>query len=206
MSIPKIPLANGLNLPGYVRAVLILLCLFVDDKTYFISNGDCKGNSGIYLCEINPFTGEMLTESTLISTGCGGKYPEAPHLYYINHEFYLMLAEGGTEYGHMVTMQKSTSPWGPFTPCPYNPILTNRNLPNGSDIIACTGHADLIDDIRGNWWMVALGVRTICTEGKNVLLHNLGRETYLTPVTWKKWISYGRKQWSFADEYPYITS
>lgn len=159
--------------------------LFVDDKTYFISNGDCKGNSGIYLCEINPFTGEMLTESTLISTGCGGKYPEAPHLYYINHEFYLMLAEGGTEYGHMVTMQKSTSPWGPFTPCPYNPILTNRNLPNGSDIIACTGHADLIDDIRGNWWMVALGVRTICTEGKNVLLHNLGRETYLTPVTWK---------------------
>lgn len=159
--------------------------LFVNDKTYFISNGDCEGNSGIYLCEINPFTGQMLTESTLISNGCGGKYPEAPHLYYINHQFYLMLAEGGTEYGHMVTMQKSFSPFGPFTPCSYNPILSNRNLPNGSDIIACTGHADLIDDPFGNWWMVALGVRTLCTEHKSVLLHNLGRETYLAPVTWQ---------------------
>lgn len=159
--------------------------LFHEDKVYFVSNGDCNGNSGIFLCEINPFTGEMLTESVLISRGCGGKYPEAPHLYYIQNSFYLMLAEGGTEYGHMVTIQKSNSPWGPFTPCPYNPILSNRNQHNSSDTISCTGHGDLVDDENGNWWMVALGVRTICTENKNLLLHNLGRETFLAPVTWK---------------------
>lgn len=168
--------------------------LFYEDKVYFISNGDCNGNSGIYLCEINPFTGEMLTSSILISNGCGGKYPEAPHLYYIHGFFYLMLAEGGTEYGHMVTLQRSSSIYGPYESCPYNPVLSNREQPIDKNQISCTGHADLIQDRENHWWLVTLGVRTLCTETNRVLLHNLGRETFLTPVTWKNgWFTAGNK-------------
>ena len=159
--------------------------LFFQDKVYFVSNGDCHGNSGIFLCEVNPFTGEMLTDSILISKGCGGKYPEAPHMYYIDGYFYLMLAEGGTEYGHMVTMQRSTSPYGPYVPSPHNPILSNREQPIGPNCISCTGHADLIQDQNGNWWLTALGVRTISTDSNRLLLHNLGRETFLAPLYWQ---------------------
>lgn len=159
--------------------------LFFQDKVYFVSNGDCHGNSGIFLCEVNPFTGEMLTDSILISKGCGGKYPEAPHMYYIDGYFYLMLAEGGTEYGHMVTMQRSTSPYGPYVPSPHNPILSNREQPIGPNCISCTGHADLIQDQNGNWWLTALGVRTISTNSNRLLLHNLGRETFLAPLYWQ---------------------
>ena len=158
--------------------------LFFQDKVYFVSNGDCNGNSGIYLCEVDPFSGKMLTDSVLISNGCGGKYPEAPHLYYIDGYFYLMLAEGGTEYGHMVTLQKSLSPYGPYTPCPHNPILSNREQPIGADYISCTGHADIVQDQNGRWWLTALGVRTICTDSNRLMLHNLGRETFLAPLYW----------------------
>ena len=45
--------------------------------------------------------------------------------------------------------------YGPYENCPYNPVLTNRN--DTTKQIQCAGHADLIDDANGNWWMVHLG-------------------------------------------------
>lgn len=35
----------------------------------------------IWLCEINPKTGEQLTESKQLWQGDGGRYPEGPHIY-----------------------------------------------------------------------------------------------------------------------------
>ncbi len=35
----------------------------------------------IWLCEINPKTGEQLTESKKLWQGDGGRYPEGPHIY-----------------------------------------------------------------------------------------------------------------------------
>lgn len=157
--------------------------LFADDKAYFVSTAGANGEKGIHLCEINPMTGEKYTESKLISYGCGGRYPEAPHLYKIDGIYYLMLAEGGTEFGHMVTIQKSDNPYGPFVSCPHNPILSHRE--EESMDIVCTGHGDLVEDAAGNWWMVALGVRTVTNERRALMLHNLGRETFLAPVIWE---------------------
>lgn len=154
--------------------------LFDDDKVYFVSNGDTEGNSGIYLCQIDPYTGEMLTDSVLISTGCGGRCAEAPHVYHIGDMYYLMLAEGGTEYGHMVTVSRSKDIYGPYEPCPHNPILSHRDLYTSP--IQCTGHADLLQDKSGNWWLVCLGVRPLASSTGGVMLHNLGRETFLAPV------------------------
>jgi len=92
--------------------------------------------------------------------------------------YYLMIAEGGTEYGHMETIFRAAQPFGPYEPCPRNPILSHRDH-QGSPIQA-TGHADLVEDQNGNWWLVCLGIRPI----GHALLHNLGRETFLAPVTW----------------------
>lgn len=153
--------------------------LFAQDKVYFCSNGlDDNGRQAIYLCEIDIKTGEKKTSSRIISYGSGGKYPEAPHLYEKDGWFYLMLAEGGTEYGHMVTIFRAKNPWGPFESCPHNPILTHRNEQNNR--IQATGHADLIQDQNESWWMVCLGIRT----NPKALLHHLGRETFLAPVQW----------------------
>ena len=59
--------------------------------------------------------------------GTGGRYPEGPHLYKKDGRYYLLISEGGTEYGHMITIARSASPWGPFEPGPRNPILTHRD-------------------------------------------------------------------------------
>ena len=169
--------------PKYVEQGGIDPSLFWDDdgKCYFVSNGSDKENDklGIYLCEIDPFTGKKHTESRFISSGSGGRYPEAPHIYKINGYYYLMLAEGGTEYGHMETIGRAKSIYGPYYGCQHNPILSHRDLPGP---IQSTGHADIIEDQNGNWWLVCLAIRPV----KNMFLHHIGRETFLAPLTWSK--------------------
>ena len=73
--------------------------------------------------------------------------------------------------------RSSTSPWGPFEPCPHNPILTHRDQTSHS--VQGTGHADLIEAHDGSWWLVFLAFRPL-----DRLYHHLGRETFLAPVTW----------------------
>lgn len=152
---------------------------FEDGKTYFMSNGtDDNGVSGIVQCEIDIVTGRKLTPSKSIWQGTGGRYLESPHLYKINGRYYLLAAEGGTEYGHMVTYARGDSPSGPFEAYPHNPVLTNRNL--GGYELQGVGHSDLVRDDAGNWWLLHLGFRQ---TGQYLTFHHLGREVFLTPVT-----------------------
>lgn len=157
--------------------------LFDDDGTvYFCTASFEEGNTGILMSEIDPFTGEIRKGPVLLTTGCGGRFAEGPHLYKINGLYYLMLAEGGTEYGHTETIMRSRNPYGPYEKCPHNPILSK--VDSMLEDIKCTGHADLVEDQNGNWWMVFLAVRPITDASRRVLLHNLGRETFLAPVSW----------------------
>lgn len=132
---------------------------------------------GIQQSEIDIATGRTLVPPRPIWSGTGGKYPEAPHLYRIGATYYLLIAEGGTEYGHMATIARSASPWGPWEPCPRNPILSHRSHHSP---VQGVGHADLIEAHDGSWWAVCLGFRP---RGYPPCYH-LGRETFLAPVRW----------------------
>lgn len=171
--------------PAWVKQSGIDPSLFWDDDgtCYFVSNGSenpQRDGYGIFLCEIDPFTGKMLSHSHRLTNGCGGRCAEAPHIYKRNGWYYLMLAEGGTEYGHMVTIQRAQNIYGPYEPCPHNPIVTHRDAPE--NLFQATGHADIVEDQNGNWWLVCLGIRPI----PKVWLHHLGRETLLAPFTWSE--------------------
>jgi len=132
---------------------------------------------GIYQSRIDARTGERLSEPRLIWSGTGGQYPESPHIYRIRDWYYLFIAEGGTEYGHMETVARSRRPDGPYESCPDNPILTHRSLLSP---IQATGHADLVQTPTGEWWAVFLGIRPVGYPFR----HHLGRETFLAPVAW----------------------
>ena len=155
--------------------------LFTDGKAYFCSNAGMKPDDekGIYVCEINPLTGEKLTPSRFISRGCGGKCTEAPHIYHINEWYYLLLAEGGTGHGHTAVIQRSRDIYGPYESCPHNPILSNVKLHRYP--VQAIGHADIIEDGNGCWWAVCLGIRLLATQ----LRHLIGRETFLVPIRWE---------------------
>ena len=156
--------------------------LFDHGKVYFTSNGnDAQGKGCILQCEIDIKTGEKLTESIPVWSGSGGRYLESPHLYHIGDWYYLMAAEGGTEYGHMITYARSKNPFGPFEDYQGNPVLTNRDLGGNQSSIQGIGHGDLIQDKKGNYYIVCLGFRQI---GMWQPYHHLGREVFLASVTW----------------------
>ena len=151
---------------------------FECDTCYFMTNGtDDEGNGGIIQCEIDIETGKILTKKKRIWTGCGGRYLEGPHLYKFKDTYYILAAEGGTEYGHMVIMATGKTPYGPFTAVENNPVLTNRNL--GGYEIQGVGHGDIVEDDKGNFWMVHLAYRQL---GQWMMFHTTGRETYFVPM------------------------
>ncbi len=151
---------------------------FEDDTAYFMSNhSDENGCASIVQCEIDIRTGKKLTPGRPIWQGCGGRYLEGPHLYKIGNWYYLLAAEGGTEYGHMVVLARGKTPYGPFTSAPDVPVISNRDL--GGYPLQGTGHGDLVCDESGNWWMVLLAFRQM---GEYLQYHQLGREVCLIPV------------------------
>lgn len=163
--------------------------LFDGGRVYFLSNGtDDYGNGGVVQCEIDIATGKKLSESRCIWKGSGGRYLESPHMYKIGEYYYLMAAEGGTEYGHMITYARSSSPWGPFEGYAHNPVLTNRN--KAPEIIQGIGHGDLICGRDGSWHILCLGFRQLHIWSP---YHTLGREVFLIPVTFddKGWFTAG---------------
>lgn len=147
-----------------------------DGRTYIQYAGILEHSTVIKQVEIKLESGEIIDGSRVISKGCGGRDVEGPHMWKRNNWYYLMLAEGGTREGHMVTLMRSKEIWGPFEACPYNPILSNRD--RGKEPLQSIGHADWIEDANGKSWLVALGTR----HKKHKTL--LGRETMLTPAYW----------------------
>jgi len=105
-------------------------------------------------------------------------WPEGPHIYKINNEYFLLHAEGGTGLDHAVCIAKAKNIKGPWEGKKSNPVATHRHLGKRADIIN-VGHADLVDDVCGNWYMVLLASRQ--REG----VCPLGRETFLIPVFWE---------------------
>jgi alpha-N-arabinofuranosidase len=147
-----------------------------DGKVYYTRH-EGMGDGSISQTTLDLKTGQLEGPVRPIWKGTGGVWPEGPHLYKMLGKYYLMIAEGGTSYDHMVTMARGDSAWGPFEPDPNNPVLTHRNRPESP--IQALGHADLVETPVG-WYLVCLGIRP---QGGR--LHHLGRETFLTPVSLK---------------------
>lgn len=134
---------------------------------------------GLLQAKVDLETGRALEEPRSIWSGEGGQFPEAPHLYHVGDWWYLVIAEGGTERGHSVSVARATSPEGPFESAPQNPLLTAR----GTDRpIQNTGHGDLVLGPDDQWLLVLLGVRP---RSMTRAFSALGRETYVTTVEWE---------------------
>ena len=152
----------------------------IDPDLAWDADGACWCTvAGVHQVRIDPETGDVFGPPQQLWSGTPGALaPEAPHLYQIGDYWYLLIAEGGTERGHGVSIARGRTPNGPFEPCPANPILSHRST---SHPVQNTGHADLVQAPDGLWWMVLLGVRP---RGGTPGWHVLGRETFLAPVTW----------------------
>jgi xylan 1,4-beta-xylosidase len=151
-----------------------------DDGTLLVTYAGfgAGGPAGLVQQAVDPATGRALTERRHVWQGTGGRFPEGPHLHRVGEHWYLLIAEGGTERGHAVTIARGPSPQGPFEPCPDNPLLTHRGIESP---VQNTGHADLVQRPDGSWAIVFHGVRP---RGASPQFHVLGREAFAAEVEW----------------------
>lgn len=135
----------------------------------------------IWVRELDRETRRLVGREHVVWTGAlrDVVWSEAPHLYRVDGTYYLLTAEGGTEFHHAVSVARAESVTGPYTGNRANPVLTHRHLGRDVDVVG-VGHADLVEDPVGRWWAVLLGMRPY--GGYH---YNLGRETFLVPVSWE---------------------
>lgn len=146
--------------------------IFTDDdgKRYMLIN------RGARIMEISEDGKELLSAPELIWYGHSGHAPEGPHLLKKDGYYYCFLAEGGTGKGHMISVARSGSIYGPYENCPYNPIMHQWDEMGP---IQCCGHGKPVQTPDGRWFMVYLCSRFI--DGQWGML---GRETCLDEITW----------------------
>jgi xylan 1,4-beta-xylosidase len=120
---------------------------------------------------------------------------EGPHLYKKDGWYYLLAAEGGTGFGHGVTLARARNIFGPYEAAPVNPILTSNPAPhfgrddrdhlrpglfNPGAELQKAGHGSLVDTPSGEWYMAYLCARPLGSGHWSVL----GRETAIQRVEW----------------------
>jgi len=134
-----------------------------------------KGHYGAVLQEYSVAERRLVGPAKVIFEGTPLGTLEGSKMIRRGDWYYLGVAEGGTEYGHAMTLARSRHIWGPYEVHPDNPVLTAR----GSDSpIQRAGHGDWVtlDDDRVA--LVYLASRPV--ERKSLL----GRETYLARARW----------------------
>jgi hypothetical protein len=133
---------------------------------------------GIAQARVDLGTATVLEAPRQLWSGTGLAHPEAPHLYRRGTYWYLLVAEGGTERGHSVSVARADRPDGPYFGAPTNPLLSHRSTTHP---VQNTGHADLVENADGRWSVVYLGVRP---RGVTPMFHVNGRETFLAGIDW----------------------
>ena len=127
--------------------------------------------AGIVLQEYSPAERRLVGERRLIFEGTPLGLTEAPHLYKRDGYYYLLTAEGGTGWGHAVTMARSRTLTGPYELHPDVHVLSARHRPDAA--LQRAGHADLVETPAGETYMVYLCGRPLRNRGRCTL----GRET-----------------------------
>ena len=145
---------------------------------------------GIILKEYSTTFQRCIGETYKIFEGTELGKTEGPHIYMHNGWYYLLTAEGGTEYGHAVTITRSKDIKGPYKVHPKNPILTAAH--NLDHPIQRSGHGDLVWDEEGECYLFFLGSRPL--DGHRACV--LGRETCIEKVEWGE----GEDDWPTIEE------
>ncbi|MBO4899935.1 MAG: family 43 glycosylhydrolase [Lachnospiraceae bacterium] len=162
--------------------------LFFDDdgRCYYIGTHPnpegCQYNGDyyIYIQELDTVEFKLIGERKDVWNGAlkGVHWPEGPHLYKIGDYYYIIHAEGGTGPEHAVSVARSKEVFGPYENNWCNPIFTHRHLGQRYPI-KYVGHADLVQTVNGDWYMVMLAVRPVGPYT------TMGRETFLARVIWE---------------------
>jgi xylan 1,4-beta-xylosidase len=136
--------------------------------------------AGIVLQEYSVAEWKLIGERRNIFAGTPLGFTEAPHLYTRNGWYYLLTAEGGTNWNHAVTMARSRNLAGPYELHPDTYVMSARQR---SDLdLQRAGHASLVETQTGETYLAYLCGRPIRNRGRCTL----GRETAIQKMAWSE--------------------
>lgn len=170
--------------PVFLNSIGFDGSLFHDDdgRKWYISmqtdHRKAKMFGGIVLQEFDTVNKQLTGKVYHIFKGSELGLTEGPHLYKKDGYYYLLTAEGGTEYGHAATLTRSKNITGPYKVSPHHPFISSRN--SKDYYLQKSGHADLVQTKSGNWLTVFLTARPVTPRGLCIL----GRETSIETVDW----------------------
>ncbi|WP_134681085.1 glycoside hydrolase family 43 protein [Paracoccus ravus] len=134
---------------------------------------------GILLQEYSVEEQRLVGPVTNIYRGTDLKLTEGPHLYKRDGWYWLLTAEGGTEYNHAVTIARSRDLLGPYETDPKKHMLTSKDAPDAA--LQRAGHADIVETQNGEFYMVHLCSRPLPGLKRSVC----GRETAIQKLIWE---------------------
>lgn len=143
---------------------------------------------GIVMQEFSEAEGKLIGKPQIIWKGSPVGMTEGPHLYKKDGYYYLMCAEGGTDYHHSEIMARSRDIWGPYEGDPEGAFLTAFYSPT-NPLQKC-GHASLVETQNHEWYLAHLMGRPLELGRRPIFDLNLygccplGRETSLQKIEW----------------------
>ena len=146
---------------------------------------------GILLQEWSPETGNV-GEPLEIYAGTDRGLTEGPHLFKRNGWYFLTTAEGGTGYGHAVTMARSRDIAGPYETHPKLHLLSAMAAPDHP--IQRTGHGQYVESPTGEVWHTFLMGRPIAGPDGAGRFCPLGREAGIERCVW------GEDDWLYLED------
>ncbi|MEM9386797.1 MAG: glycoside hydrolase family 43 protein [Pseudomonadota bacterium] len=140
---------------------------------------------GIVLQEFCVEARQLTGERRHIFRGTALDCTEGPHLYRFGDYYYLITAEGGTGYGHAVTMARAKAIDGEYEADPSGPLLTAADAPEWP--LQRAGHGDLVETEDGELYLVHLCGRPLpgtrrCPLGRETAIQRVRR----TPDGWMR--------------------
>ncbi|KAF7856116.1 hypothetical protein EAF04_010069 [Stromatinia cepivora] len=151
----------------------------------------------IHITTIDLSTGASTSVPKVIRSSPSG-IAEGSHIFKRGKFYYLFTAEGGTESGHCEWVSRSSS--GPLGPWEIIDAPLWKIGVEGDEVVN-TGHIDIVEDEKGNWWAVMLACRPIKLDDRFKTFATtpgdyeevpggwkssiFGRETFLVPMTWE---------------------
>jgi xylan 1,4-beta-xylosidase len=102
---------------------------------------------------------------------------EGPHLFKRNGWYYLTTAEGGTGYGHAVTMARARNIEGPYEMHPAMHLITSKDAPDAP--LQRAGHGQIVETPDGQVYHTHL-----CSRPLPGRFSPLGRETAIQKCVW----------------------
>ncbi|WP_299556332.1 glycoside hydrolase family 43 protein [Seonamhaeicola sp.] len=152
-------------------------------RTYYLSmRADYRKTppfNGILLQEYDKINKRLVDNEVLLTKGTYLGSTEGPHIYKHKEYYYLVVAEGGTEYNHAVSVFRAKTVNGPYKEHPDNPVLTSKDYPENN--LQKAGHASFVKTQNEDWYMVFLVGRPLSKRGRCTL----GRETAIEELVWK---------------------